>query len=108
MNTDCPVVSFIRKSNPNFAQTSSNSTAADESSKRKLKPEDNDVDANRSSKHIKSDVEEEEEVEEEVEETPAPTEEVEEEISISVQNGSGVQGAAGEAAGVLRSAGFTV
>lgn len=40
--------------------------------------------------------------------TPTPTEEAEVEVTISVQNGSGVQGAAGEAAGVLRNAGFTV
>lgn len=46
--------------------------------------------------------------ENEAEETPTPTEEVEEEITISVQNGSGVQGVAGEAAGVLRDAGYTV
>lgn len=58
VNTDCPVVTFIRQSNPNFAKTSKDSASVtDESSKRKLKTDD--VDANRPSKHIKSDAEEE-------------------------------------------------
>ena len=40
---------------------------------------------------------------------PTPTEEKDNsEITISVQNGSGVSGAAGEAADVLRGAGFTI
>lgn len=61
VNTDCPVVSFIRQSNPNFAKTSSDAASVtDESSKRKLKTDA--ADANRPSKHIKSDAEEEEEL----------------------------------------------
>ena len=51
---------------------------------------------------------EEEDTEEPTEE-PTPTEEADNsDISISVQNGSGVSGAAGEAADVLRSAGFSI
>lgn len=59
VNTDCPVVSYIRKTNPNFAHTSSDALTS-ETSKRKLKA-DNEIDANRPNKHIKSDAEDEKE-----------------------------------------------
>ena len=49
VNTDCPIVSFIRKTNPNFAATSSE-LSSESVAKRKL----NEDEPSRPSKHVKS------------------------------------------------------
>lgn len=83
--------------------TQDRSPQADEVTKSITLPEDQEITP---TPEI-TDEEELVEDEEDISPTPSLVEE-DEEISVSVQNGSGVQGAAGEVASALRSAGFTI